>query len=340
MKRISLHGLLPEEIEEKLPIGTAPYRSAQLFRWVQKQRALSFDEMTNLPLAFRARAAEIFHLDLPEPAKRSESHRGGSEKTLFRFDDGASAETVVISAPDGDTLCVSSQAGCCYGCRFCATAIGGLIRSLRTSEIIAQFFALSKPPKRVVYMGMGEPLANFGNVVRSIRIITHTDGFALAPGRITVSTVGLVPLIDRLAKEKLGVRLAISLASADDGKRSDLMPVNRKYPVAELLGAAGRFARASGKPVTFEYPLLAGVNDGDDDARLLARKLGPIPCKVNLIPWNRVEELPFAPPDEKRIDRFLRVLSGRLTVTVRRSAGRSIDAACGQLRARANERRR
>jgi 23S rRNA (adenine2503-C2)-methyltransferase len=181
---------------------------------------------------------------------------------------------------------------------------------------------------------MGEPLANFRNVVKSVRLLTHPHGFALPPRRITISTVGLVPLIDRLAAERLGVRLAISLAAADDEKRAKILPIAASYPLDDLLAAGMRFAEASKSRVTFEYVLLDGVNDGESDARSLIARLSPLRCKLNLIPFNPVEELPYRPPSEERIDRFLARLSGRLTVTVRRSAGRSIDAACGQLRLR------
>ncbi len=335
MERINLYGLLPEEIEKEIaPIGAPSYRAGQLFRWVQKQRAADFAQMTNLPAGFRAELEKIFRVFLPEVVRRSDAPRGASHKLLCRFPDGVSVETVAIAGKKGMTLCVSSQAGCGYDCTFCATAIGGLQRSLQAAEIVGQVLALEEPPKRIVYMGMGEPLANYGNVVKSIRILTHPDGLAISPGRITVSTVGLTPMIDRLESDKTGVRLAISLVAGDDSKRSRLMPVNRKYPLAPLLESAARFARSSGHPVTFEYPMLAGVNDGVEDARVLVRKLNSIKCKVNLIPWNRVDELPYSPPGEESINRFLGILSGRLTVTVRRSAGREIDAACGQLRLR------
>lgn len=335
-ERPALAGLLPEEIEALLaPLGAPRYRADQIFQWIHRHRARSFGDMTNLPKDLRAALEERFVVGLPESVTVSELGGEGSRKHLYQGEGGARFETVEIPGADGTTVCVSSQSGCRYDCVFCATPLGGFLRSLRASEIAGQVLALETPVRRIVYMGMGEPLANFRHVAQSIRLLTHPEGAAIPPRRITVSTVGLVPLIDRLAAERLGVRLAVSLTTADDEKRARLMPIARKYPVGDLLAAARRFAEAGGEPVTFEIPLLAGVNDSDDDARLLVRRLDRMPCKVNLIPFNRVEDLPFRAPSEERIDRFLAILARRLTVTVRRSAGRSIDAACGQLRLRA-----
>ncbi|MFH1278174.1 MAG: 23S rRNA (adenine(2503)-C(2))-methyltransferase RlmN [Candidatus Eisenbacteria bacterium] len=335
-ERTRLAGLFPEEIAELLaPLGAPRYRADQLFRWIHKQRARSFDEMTNLPIDLRSVLGGRFDVGAPELVALSDLDPDGARKFLYRGEGGAEFETVEIPAEDGPTVCVSSQSGCRYDCVFCATPLGGFLRSLRADEIVGQVLGTDRPAKRIVYMGMGEPLANYRAVVRSIRLLTHPEGAALPPRRVTVSTVGLVPLIDRLASEDLGVRLAVSLAAAEDEKRTRLMPIARRYPVGDLLAAAGRFAERSGAPVTFEIPLLAGVNDSDDDAGLLARRLAPLRCKVNLIPFNTVEGLPYRPPGEARIDRFLEILARRLTVTVRRSAGRRIDAACGQLRLRA-----
>lgn len=334
-KKYNLLGLLPEDIAAKIvPPGLPSYRAGQIFRWVHKQRASEFVEMSNLPAPLRKDLEKQFNIAIPVEVKNSVPPHGRSRKLLLRLSDDLRVETVVIGESGKETLCVSSQAGCSYDCSFCATAIGGLRRSLGADEIVGQVIALGTLPKRIVFMGMGEPLANYKNVVQSLRILTHPDGLAITPRRITVSTVGLLPLIDRLADEQIGVRLAVSLFSADDKKRSRFMPVNNKYPLAPLLKSAGRFSQVSGHPVTFEYPLLAGINDGVEDARILLRKLNSISCKVNLIPFNRVDELPFAPPSEEVLNRFLGILSGRLTVTVRRSAGRDIDAACGQLRLR------
>ena len=288
--------------------------------------------MTNLPLDFRRKLEEHFLIGLPESVVEGEPGADGTRKKLLLLADGEKIETVRIAGADGNTICVSSQAGCRYGCVFCATGLGGFTRSLRAGEIVAQILSEDEPVRRIVFMGMGEPLANYRNVVQSIRILTHQEGSAIPPRRITVSTVGLVPLIDRLAEERLGVRLAVSLTSAIQEKRERLMPVAKRYPLNALLESVRRFARESGNPVTFEYVLLSDVNDSNEDARELARRLGNIRCKVNLIPFNSVESLPFRAPAENRIDAFLSILTGRVTATVRRSAGRGIDAACGQLR--------
>jgi 23S rRNA (adenine2503-C2)-methyltransferase len=295
--------------------------------------------MTTLPLDLRRSLEERFSVGIPERAGLSEPGSDRSRKFLLRLADGTEIETVKIAGEDGVTACVSSQAGCRYGCAYCATPLGGFTRSLAAGEIVGQVLALEEPVRRIVYMGMGEPLANYRNVVKSVRLFTHPHGAAFPARRITISTAGLVPLIDRLAAERLGVRLAISLGSADDAKRASLLPIARSYGLDALLGAARRFAEESGSRVTFEYVLLAGVNDGEEDARALVRRLSPLPSKVNLIPFNPVNALPHRPPSEAAIDRFLARLAPHLTVTVRRSAGRSIDAACGQLRLRIGERR-
>ncbi len=337
--RPELAGLLPEEIEPiLLSLGEPRYRALQVFQWIQKRRVTQFDSMSNLPHALRVALAEKCRVGIPVLREEFSVEKGGSGKYLLRLSDGIEIETVRIPAVDGPTICVSSQAGCAYDCAFCATAIGGLQRSLRAGEIVGQILALTETPKRVVYMGMGEPLANFKSVLQSVRILTHPEGAAIPPRRITISTVGLVPMIDRLARENLGVRLAISLTSAIDEKRDRLMPVNRKFPLPDLLGSASRFASITGSRVTFEYPLMGGVNDGEEDVRALVDRLGPLRCRLNLIPFNQVEELDFEAPPESRVEHFLKKLTPYLNVTVRRSAGREIDAACGQLRIRAQKR--
>ncbi|MBM3321653.1 MAG: 23S rRNA (adenine(2503)-C(2))-methyltransferase RlmN [Candidatus Eisenbacteria bacterium] len=329
-------GLLPSEIEERLrPLGVPGYRALQVFRWVHRHGARDFEAMTNLPRALRETLAAAAPIGIPAVAARSEPGADGSLKILFRFPEGTETETVRIAGADGLTACVSSQAGCRYGCAYCATPLGGFERSLRAGEIAGQVLGLGETVRRVVYMGMGEPLANYAEVVKSVRLLVHPHGLALPARRITISTVGLVPLIRRLAEEGLGVRLAISLASAIDETRARLLPIARTYDLDSLFAAAARFSETSGSRVTFEYVLLGGVNDGEEDARALIRRLSPLRCKLNLIPYNPVDDLPFGAPAEHAIDRFLARLAPHLTVTVRRSAGRTIDAACGQLRLRA-----
>lgn len=342
LRKPNILGLLPEEVESLVTERGLPrYRADQIFQWVHKHGARSFEEMTNLPADLRASLPDDLAIFFPENMTTSRAGEDQSQKLLYRMEDGTSIESVRIVQADGVTACVSSQAGCRYDCKFCATARGGFKRSLQAGEIVGQILAMETKPKRIVYMGMGEPLANYRNVVKSIRVLTHPDGFGIAPKRITVSTVGLVPLIKRLSSEYLGVRLAISLTSADDAMRSKLMPINEKFPLAELLQAARDYAQANGDRVTFEYPLLKGYNDSDRDAALLIKRLAPIRCQVNLIPFNPVEGTPFEAPPEARVSAFARALSRELTVTVRRSAGREIDAACGQLQIRyQNEARR
>ncbi|MBN1824942.1 MAG: 23S rRNA (adenine(2503)-C(2))-methyltransferase RlmN [Candidatus Eisenbacteria bacterium] len=334
-RKTDLVGSTPEEIGALLSaLDEPPYRGTQIFRWIHRHRARSFREMTVLPLPLREALEARFRIDLPRRTERVGPGPDGAVKDLFLLQDGAAVEAVRIAGEDGATLCVSSQAGCRYGCAFCATARGGFRRSLTAGEIAGQLLVQEEPVRRVVYMGMGEPLANYRNTVRSVRLLVHPEGAAIPPRRITLSTAGLVPLIDRLAAEELGLRLAVSLNASNDEIRRRLMPIAERWPIEALLAAADRFARQSGAPVTFEYVLLAGVNDGDEHARELARRLAPIRCKVNLIPFNPVPSLPWRGPTESRIESFLRILAPRLVATVRRSAGSGIDAACGQLRLR------
>jgi 23S rRNA (adenine2503-C2)-methyltransferase len=320
--------------------GWPRFRGEQIWRWVHDQGARRFDDMTNLGRDTRARLAETAVLGGLDIAEVQTSH-DGTRKLRLVTRDGQSIESVII--PDGDktTQCISSQVGCAVDCQFCATAKLGLVRNLDAGEIVDQVYlarrllAEVEPGRRIsylVYMGMGEPLHNYDNVVRSLRILTHDKGAGLSQRRITVSTSGLVPKLERLGGEDVRPNLAVSLNAPSDAIRDAIMPINRKWNIAKLLGALRGYPLEQRRRITFEYVLLAGVNDSLDDAAQLARLLRGIRCKVNLIPFNPHPEAPYARPSHAAVAAFqdeCRRLG--LPVYLRIPRGDDIDAACGQL---------
>jgi len=318
--------------------GEPAYRGRQLAAWVFRKGVRDFGAMTNLPKALRDRLAAEATVGVPEVAERQAS-RDGSQKLVLRLGDRRTVHAVLMPDEDRLTLCVSTQVGCGFACAFCYTGTMGLVRNLTAGEIVGQLFAargLLAPGARithVVFMGMGEPLANYAATVKALRILTDPDGFGFSPRRITVSTVGLVQAIERLARENLRVNLAISLHAATDELRSRLMPVNRGWGLDDLLAACRRFPLPVRQRMTFEYVLLDGVNDTPDQARQLARRLQGIRAKVNLIPFNAWDGSGFRRPPGERIAAFQRILlDAGLTATVRWSKGEDVGAACGQLR--------
>jgi 23S rRNA (adenine2503-C2)-methyltransferase len=319
----------------------APYRAKQLRQWLFQKRAVSFDEMTNLPRSLREGLAEAFSIGRPVTLRRSEA-RDGTVKFLFGLADGASIESVLIPETARLTLCISTQAGCGLGCAFCATAVLGLKRNLAASEIVDQVLEASRTLSggrritHVVLMGMGEPLANYEQTVRALEIITDGDwGIGISPRRVTLSTVGLVPQIKKLMDETR-VNLAVSLHASSDELRGRLMPINRRYPLEQLLACCRSLPLPRRKRITFEYVLLRAVNDSEDDARRLAALLRGVPCKVNLIPFNPHPESAFERPTEEEVGRFQRVLhDAGVQTNVRRPRGDDIQAACGQLQGEA-----
>ncbi len=321
--------------------GQPAYRARQL--WRRLSAGVAFEEMLELPISLRAELAASFRRSSLRELRRVEADGGLTTKKLYGLDGGHTVEAVLMYYPRRATLCISSQVGCPIGCPFCATGQGPFGRSLEAHEIVDQaadaartLGAGGRRLSHVVFMGMGEPLANYAAVVAAVRRIAHPDGLGLSPRRITVSTAGLVPRIDRLAEEGLPCTLAISLHAARDDLRDVLVPVNRKYPLAGLVAAADRFAVRTGRRVSYEWVLLAGVNDTDRDARELGALLRGRLAHVNLIPYNPVEEAPYREPDGAAIARFTaRVRAEGLNVTLRDTRGREQDAACGQLRARA-----
>ncbi len=379
-----------EELEARFRAwGQPAYRVAQLLEWLYVHRATDWEAMTNLPKALRDELRKHYSLTALE-LLRKQGARDTTQKFLWRLSDHSLVESVLIpanpalygEASDRHTLCVSTQVGCAYGCKFCASGLVGWKRNLRVEEIIEQVLAVERwnedeskvqslkskvqseesgagsqdpessvehqasrtthhvspnPPPRLVsnlvIMGMGEPLANYENLLKALRILNAPWGGGIGARKITISTSGLAPQIRRLADEPLQFRLALSLHGATDETRNKIMPVNRKYPLRELVAACEHYQQKRGRLITFEYVLIAGVNDGPDQVKPLAALARRLNAKVNLIPYNRVEGLPWERPSEQVQDSFLRALQkAKVSATLRREKGGDIDAACGQLR--------
>ncbi len=322
--------------------GLKKYRAGQVFEWIYKRHARSFDEMTNIQKSERGLLADGFYIPSPEILK-AEASSDGTQKFLFGLEDGHTIESVLIPDEDRRTLCISSQVGCGQACRFCLTGKGGFTRNLKAHEIADQALEVSDILKQegrqgisnLVLMGMGEPLANFDEVVKALRIITSDKGLGFSPRRVTLSTAGLVPEIEKLGKSGMKVNLAVSLNATTDEVRGKIMPVNRRYPLKELLAACKRYPLEPRRRITFEYVLLKGVNDSEEDALRLTKLLRGIRCKVNLIPLNPFPGSEFGRPDDAAVRRFQKILvDHHYTAPVRESRGRDISAACGQLRER------
>jgi 23S rRNA (adenine2503-C2)-methyltransferase len=339
MSRINLLDLLTEELETLAgSLGEPRYRGRQIAGWIWKRGVMEIHAMSDLPRAFRDALAERAFVGVPALDRRTPS-QDGSQKLVFRLADDARIQAVLLPDADRLTLCVSTQVGCGFACAFCLTGTMGLERNLTAGEIVGQvlgaraLLAAGQRITHIVYMGMGEPLANYAATVKSLRILTSPQGFGLSPRRITVSTVGLVKAIERLARESLRVNLAISLHATTNEVRDRLMPVNRGFALEELLAACRRFPLPVRQRITFEYVLLHGVNDAPEDARRLVSLLRGIRAKVNLIPFNDWEGSAFERPPLPRILAFQSILLEHgITATVRWSKGEDIGAACGQLK--------
>ncbi len=337
--------LTREEIARQFTEARQPaFRAGQLLDWVYRKRVRSFDAMTNLPADLRAFLTGRFSLGTIETVRKLGSH-DTTQKFLFRLSDGQLIETVLIpaspalygEASDRRTLCVSTQVGCAYGCKFCASGLDGWKRNLRAGEIVEQILrveeASGETVNNLVFMGMGEPLANYDQLLRAIGIINAAWGVGLGARHITVSTSGLAPQIRQLADQPLQIRLAISLHGATDEVRARIMPVNRKYPLAVLMDACRYYHERKKQKLTFEYILIDGVNDTEEQARALARWADGLEAKVNLIPYNTVEGLAWNRPPLGRQQAFQDILRSQgISATLRREKGHDIDAACGQLR--------
>lgn len=334
--KLALGGSSLLELEELMAhFGEPRYRAKQLYDWIYRQAVQDVQQMTNLPAALRQKLS-VYSI-LPLAFVKTRRSVDGTVKFLLRAQDGSLIETVMIPEEDRTTVCVSSQVGCAMGCIFCATGQGGFIRNLTAREMVGQVLAVRQAEGRritnVVYMGMGEPLLNYEEVLKSIRILNDQRGLGIGIRHITVSTCGIVPGIRRLAGEGLQLVLAVSLHSADDKQRARLMPVASRYPLGELIEACRYYLEKTGRRVTFEYALIAGVNDTLQAARDLVELLSGLQCHVNLIPVNPVAGAGLERSSLQRIEEFARRLEqAGISVTVRKERGTDIEAACGQLR--------
>lgn len=336
MKLIDLTSLTFEELSDALrDFGLPSFRAGQIYRWIARG-VTDFNEMSDLSKDLRLRLSEAFVLSSVTEETCSVSS-DGTKKYLFRLSDGNHIETVLMRYEHGNSVCISSQVGCNMGCRFCASTLKGKVRNLTAGEMFAQiaFINRTDPVSHVVVMGVGEPLDNYDALVTFLRNLTSPKGFGMSQRHISVSTCGLVPRMDQLAAEKLQITLSVSLHAPDNETRDRLMPVNRTYPVEELLAACDRYTAATGRRISYEYIMINGVNDTPRHAELLARRLQKKLAHVNLIPMNHVEEREFSPSTPERIRAFSAILTQRgINVTCRRKLGKDIDASCGQLRAR------
>lgn len=342
--RPTLFGLDRKELEQiALDSGESRFRGRQIYRAIYHSRHLNFDAFTDLGKRLRETLRTNFRLELPE-IREKQTSSDGAVRYRLGFEDGQEAESVYMPETNRITICISSQAGCAVDCRFCFTALMGLKRNLRAGEILGQVYAVARdrevPPDlrlNVVFMGMGEPLLNFGAVMKAVRIMADADGLAMPVRRITVSSSGIVPGIRKLAAESIRPRLAISLNASTDEQRTALMPLNRKYPLAELMNTCRTYPLRPRERLTFEYVLLDGINDTTEDALRVGKLLRGMRAKVNLIPYNPGPGLPYRPTPWERVLAFQETLvSAQVPAFIRISRGRDIEAACGQLVVRAS----
>jgi len=336
---VDIKNLNMEELKEFVKeLGLEPYRAKQIAQWLYKKRVKSFDEMTNLSKKARELLSQKARIDVLKTVKVEESS-DGTRKYLFELPDGNRIESVFIPEKDWNTLCVSTQVGCPAGCKFCLTAKDGFTRNLTAAEIVDQYIQVQRDVgenrriSNVVFMGMGEPLLNFDNVKKAVEIMTHKDMLDLSTRKVTVSTVGVVPGIDRMAKEMNKVKLAVSLHATTDEQREKIVPLNRKWPIGEIMKALRRYPANNNRRIMIEYVMLKGVNDSLEDARRLVKLIKGIPVKVNLIPFNPYPGAPFSPTPRDDIEKFQKVLwDHNIAAFIRDSRGQDISAACGMLR--------
>ena len=332
---------LPEITALLKELGLPAFRGKQVYSWLHKG-VRSYEEMSNLSKDLRQTLAKQYPIYAPQVVRKQESQRDGTIKYLWQLADGNCVETVLMRYNYGNTVCISTEVGCPMGCAFCASTLGGLVRRLEPHEMLDQvlFTQIDSglPISRIVLMGIGEPLDNFDNVMRFLELVNSPEGMNISMRHISLSTCGLVPKIDELAKRKLQISLAISLHGPNDAIRDTIMPVNKAYPMEQLLAACRRYFDATGRRLHFEYAMIDGVNDRECDAKELLRKLKGLPAHFNLIPLNHVEESPLKPSSKANVARFQKLLEeGGITTTVRRTLGGDIDASCGQLRRKYNK---
>lgn len=328
---------LPELEEELKNAGEKAFRARQMYEWVHRKLVRDFDEMTNLSKSFREFCRERYFLTALIPVQVQESKIDGTKKFLFELADGNVVESVWMKYHHGNSVCISSQVGCRMGCRFCASTLDGLERNLLPSEMLDQIYAIQlltgERVSNVVVMGTGEPMDNYDNLLVFLRLLTDENGLNISQRNVTVSTCGIVPRMRQLADEKLQITLALSLHAATDEKRRELMPIANKYSIAELMDACAYYFEKTGRRITFEYSLVGGVNDSDEDAARLSALAKPLNCHVNLIPVNPIKERSYVQSEGTRIRAFQNKLEkNKINGTIRREMGRDIDGACGQLR--------
>ena len=317
-------------------LGQPAFRAKQVYTWLHKG-VKSYGEMTNLPQNLRAELESRYPICAPEVVRKQESKKDGTIKYLWRLSDGNCVETVLMRYHYGNTVCISTEVGCLMGCAFCASTLGGLVRRLEPYEMLDQvlFTQIDSglPISHIVLMGIGEPLDNFDNVMRFLELVNSPEGMNISMRHISLSTCGLVPKIDELAKRKLQITLSVSLHAPSDEVRNTIMPVNKAYPTEELLAACRRYYEQTSRRISFEYAMIDGVNDSVEHAKELIRRLKGLPAHFNLIPLNHVEESPLKPSSRNAVARFQQTLEDAgIPATVRRTLGGDIDASCGQLR--------
>ncbi len=327
---------LPEMTVLFKELGQPAFRAKQVYPWLHKG-VRSYEEMTNLPKAFREILETQYPICAPEVVRKQESQKDGTIKYLWKLHDGNCVETVLMRYNYGNTVCISTEVGCAMGCAFCASTLGGLVRKLEPYEMLDQVLFTQTdsglPVSHIVLMGIGEPLDNFDNVLRFLELVNSPEGMNISMRHISLSTCGLVPKIDKLADLKLQISLAISLHGPDNEIRSRIMPVNKAYPIEELVAACRRYYEKTSRRIHFEYAMIDGVNDSVRQAKQLLSLLKGLPAHINLIPLNHVEESPLKPSTKAAVAAFQKTLNdGGLTATVRRTLGGDIDASCGQLR--------
>lgn len=340
--KTDIKSMLPEELELALKeIGEQKYRAKQIFTWLNRG-VRSFDEMSDLSKKLRASLDERFYITAPKIVRKQVSKIDGTIKYLWELHDGNAIETVVMTYKHGNTVCISTQVGCRQGCAFCASTIGGLVRNLEPSEMLDEvlFSQIDSglPISNVVLMGIGEPLDNFDNVLKFLKVINHPDGMNIGMRHISLSTCGLTEKIDKLADINLQLTLSISLHAPDDETRTKIMPANRGRGVDELISVCKRYYDTTGRRISFEYAMIDGVNDTPAHAKKLAEKAKAVSAHVNLIPLNNVEERAFKPSTAGNLKKFIQILEDNgVNATVRRKLGGDVDASCGQLRRKATQ---
>ena len=340
MDKKDIRSLSLAELKQEMEgIGEKAFRAKQIYEWLHVKLADSFDEMTNLSKALKEKLEANYEIPTVSMLERQVSQMDGTNKFLFELQDGHVVESVLMKYKHGNSVCISSQVGCRMGCRFCASTLDGLARNLRPSEMLGQIYQIQKISgervSNIVVMGTGEPMDNYDNFVKFVRMLSDENGLNISQRNITVSTCGIVPNMKRLAEEKFQITLALSLHGSTQEKRKTLMPIANKYQLEEVLEACDYYFEKTGRRITFEYSLVHGVNDKDEDARELISILKPRNCHLNLIPVNPIKERNFEKPSKKAAENFKNSLErSGINVTIRREMGSDIDGACGQLRRR------